>query len=83
MAIVSTKKLPRYYRHFKRRLHHAITDDFKDVLVVIPGILGSRLIRREGTREITVRLPENQMSATNPVKGILHCNPGCAICGFE
>jgi pimeloyl-ACP methyl ester carboxylesterase len=30
-----------------------ITDDFKDVLVVIPGILGSRLIRREGTREIT------------------------------
>jgi len=31
-----------------------IAEDFKDVLVVIPGILGSRLIRREGTHEITV-----------------------------
>ena len=31
-----------------------MADAFKDVVVVIPGILGSRLVRKEGSRETTV-----------------------------
>ena len=32
----------------------ADADTFKDLIVLIPGILGSRLVRREGSKTVTV-----------------------------